>query len=100
MRTPAAPTPAALVAAELLTYLQLHKGLPAEGYLSPPEEHADGWEAYTYRLQLMGPCLPPELQGPLALRVYAGPEGLPRLRRDWALQRRLGQLQYPVARPV
>jgi aminoglycoside phosphotransferase (APT) family kinase protein len=100
MRTDAAPTPAALVAAELLDYLQIRKGIAVHEYAQPPEERPDGWEAYTYRLQLRGPELPPALQGPLALRVYAGPEGLPRLRRDWALQRRLSELHYPVAGPV
>ena len=34
------------------------------------------------------------------MRVYAGPEGLPRLRRDWDLQHRLVKRGYPVARPV
>jgi aminoglycoside phosphotransferase (APT) family kinase protein len=100
MRTPAAPTPATVVADELLMYLQIRKGLSVQGYLRPPEERTDGWEAYTYRLQLLGQNLPPALPGPLALRVYAGPEGLPRLRRDWAVQRRLSQHHYPVACPV
>ena len=101
MRTAAAPNPASLVADELLSYLQTRKGISGLTYLRPPEEITDGWEAYTYRLQLDGPgLLPTRLRRPLALRVYAGPEGLPGLRRDWALQRRLHAEQYPVARPV
>jgi aminoglycoside phosphotransferase (APT) family kinase protein len=101
MGTPVAPTPAALVAAEFLSYLQIRKGLKVAGYLRPPKAVPDSWETYTYRLQLDGgPDVPAALRRPLALRVYAGPEGLPRLRREWALQNRLAVADYPVARPV
>ena len=101
MGVPVAPTPASLVAAEFLSYLQIRKGLSVPGYLQPPEDVPDGWETYTYRLQLHGRNrLPSALRRPLALRVYAGPEGLPRLRREWTLQTRLAELGYPVARPV
>ena len=101
MRTAAAPTPASLVAAEFLSYLQIRKGWNGLGYLRAPEPVPDGWETYTYRLQLHGRRgLPLALRRPLALRVYAGPEGLPGLRRDWALQRRLFGMHYPVARPL
>ena len=75
---PVAPTPASLVAAEFLSYLQIRKGLSVPGYLQPPEAVPDGWETYMYRLQLHGRNrLPPGLRRLLALRVYAGPEGLP-----------------------
>ena len=37
MSTPVAPTPAALIAGEFLSYLQTHQGLPVAGYLQPPE---------------------------------------------------------------
>jgi len=101
MATLAAPTPATLVAAELLAYLQLRKGMATPSYLQAPTAIPDGWETYTYRFQLLGrKPLPPELKGPLILRVYAGPEGLPRLRREWVWQSRLAGCGYPVARPV
>ena len=102
MGTPVAPTPAALVAAEFVSYLQTQKGLKVAGYLDPPRAPPGaGWETYTYRLQLLpSGRLPAALRRPLGLRVYAGPEGLPRLRRDWTLQTRLVELRYPVARPV
>jgi aminoglycoside phosphotransferase (APT) family kinase protein len=81
--------------------MQTRKGLSVPGYLRPPEEVLDSWETYTYQLQLHGRRqLPAALRRPLALRVYAGPEGLPRLRRDWVLQKRLWELHYPVARPL
>ena len=81
--------------------MQIRKGLSVPGYLHAPEDVPDGWETYTYRLQLHGRNrLPPTLRRPLALRVYAGPEGLPRLRREWTLQTRLTKFGYPVARPV
>ena len=95
------PTPASLVAAEFLSYLQIRKGLSVPGYLQAPEDVPDGWETYTYRLQLHGRNrLPSFLRRPLALRVYAGPEGLPRLRREWTMQSWLAEQGYPVARPV
>ena len=95
-----APTPASLVADELLSYLQIRKGITA-AYLEAPKTVPDGWETYTYRLRLHGRgVLPTPWRGPLALRVYAGPEGLPRLRREEALQQYLVEQNYPVARPV
>ncbi len=84
-------TPAPLVADELLSYLQIRKGWTGLGYLQAPEAIHDGWETYTYRLQLHGRNqLPAALRGPPSARVYAGPEGLPRLRRDWALRKAFG----------
>ncbi len=101
MSTAAAPTPASLVADELLSYLQIRKGLGGLSYLKAPDAVPDGWETYTYHLQLHGRRpLPATLRRPLVLRVYAGPEGLPRLRRDWDLQHRLAKRRFPVARPV
>lgn len=102
MRTAAAaPNPAPPVAAELLSYLQVHKGLNVLGYLRAPEAVTDGWETFTYRLELHGRGgLPAGLRRPLVLRVYAGPEGLPGMRKDWAFRRRLHGLGYPVARPL
>lgn len=101
MSTAAAPTPASLVAAELLSYLQIRKGVTGLSYLKTPDAVTDGWETYTYRFQLHGRnWLPAALRRPLVLRVYAGPEGLPRLRRDWDLQHRLFKRHFPVARPV
>jgi aminoglycoside phosphotransferase (APT) family kinase protein len=101
MRTAAAPTPAPAVAEEFLFYLQVRKGWDGLGYVRAPEPVLDGWETYTYRLQLRGGRgLPGALLRPLALRVYAGPEGLPALRRDWAWQRRLCRKDFPVARPL
>ncbi|HBI43865.1 MAG TPA: hypothetical protein DDY78_13600 [Planctomycetales bacterium] len=94
-----APTPASLVAAELLSYLQIRKGLSGLEYLQAPGIIPDGWETYTYRLQFQVQTAA-TLRGPLVLRVYHGPEGLPRLRREFMLQRRLAELHYPVARPV
>ncbi|HVS34453.1 MAG TPA: phosphotransferase [Gemmataceae bacterium] len=99
--SPVAPTPATLVADEFLSYLQIRRGMSVPGYLRAPVEVPDGWETYTYYLQLHGRNrLPPEFRQPLTLRVLAGPEGLPRLRREWRVQNWLAQQGYPVARPL
>ena len=100
MGIPAAPTPASLVAAELLSYLRTRKGLDGLKYLHAPNAIPDSWETYIYRLQFPDDLVPAAFRGPLVLRVYDPLEGLPRLRRDFAIQRRLADLHYPVARPV
>lgn len=99
MGIPAAPTPAALVAAELLSYLRNRQGLTSLEYSCAPEAITDSWETYIYRLQFTDQA-PALFRGPLVLRIYDPLEGLPRLRRDYAVQRRLAELHYPVARPV
>jgi aminoglycoside phosphotransferase (APT) family kinase protein len=95
-----APTTESL-AAELLSYLQTRQGLSGLQYLQAPEIIPDGWETYTYRLQFLAPKeAPAAYRGPLVLRIYDPRKGLPRLRRDFAVQRRLAELHYPVARPL
>jgi aminoglycoside phosphotransferase (APT) family kinase protein len=100
MGIPAAPTPASLVAEELLSYLRTHKGLNGLKYLCAPEAIIDSWEAYIYRLQFRDEGAPAAFRGPLILRVYDPLEGRARLQRDYRIQRRLSELHYPVARPV
>jgi aminoglycoside phosphotransferase (APT) family kinase protein len=96
-----APTPESLAAAKLLSYLQTRKGLSGLQYLKAPEIIPDGWETYTYRLQFLAPKdAPAAFRGPLVLRIYDPLEGLPRIRREFAVQRRLAELHYPVARPL
>jgi aminoglycoside phosphotransferase (APT) family kinase protein len=94
-----APTPAAVVAGELTQYLSRRFGTRNVEYSLPPTAIPDGWETYTYRLQLRGP-VPEAFRRPLALRVYDGVQGAPRLRREFAVQKRLAELGYPVARPL
>jgi aminoglycoside phosphotransferase (APT) family kinase protein len=101
MGVPVAAAPASLVADELLAYMQSRKGLTGLEYLVAPEAIPDGWETYIYRLQFVDQKeSSTPYHGPLVLRVYHGPEGLPRLRREFQLQRRLADLHYPVARPL
>src|SRR5262249_855076 len=84
------------VAAKLLTSLQTG-GLR---YREAPTPIPGGWEAYTYRLQFEpAPNLPHSLSGPLILRIYASPQGLPRARHEFAVQSRLWGLGFPVPRP-
>src|ERR1700680_2209748 len=101
MYATAAPASSPEVAGKLLDDLQRLLGLEAFYYLSPPASIPNGWKTYIYRFQLE-PCpgLPEEFRGPLALLLYAGLEGLPRLRQEFALQHRLVDHGYPVARPV
>src|SRR4051794_36319486 len=92
----AVPDPAA-VAGRLLAYL----GVPGLRFQQPPAPLEGGWETYTYALLFRAqPSLPRSLRGPLVLRVYASPEGLPRALHEFAAQEWLHRRGFPVPRPV
>lgn len=83
------------VAERLLAYLDL----PGLRYREPPQLLPDGWDAFTYALQLQEhKNLPRRLRGPLILRIYSSQQGLPRARREVLFQRRLRRLGFPVPR--
>src|SRR5206468_7367608 len=89
------------VAAGLLEYLSRHWGRPDLRFLMRPSPIADGWETYTFRFQLhsINP-LPSVFARPLILRVFASPQGVPRLRHEFAAQQYMHQIGYPVAEPL
>jgi aminoglycoside phosphotransferase (APT) family kinase protein len=89
------------LAAGLLAYCRRRLGATDLHFLHPPEEETTGWEAYTFRFQLWSRRgLPAAFRRPLALRLHAGPEYLPRLRREYHFQRRLARCGYPAPRPL
>jgi aminoglycoside phosphotransferase (APT) family kinase protein len=94
---PADPCCPAAVADALRAYLRE----PGLSYRQPPVLLPDGWETYTYVCELgPAPALPEPLTGPLVLRIYASPQGLPRARHEFAVQQRLWDLGFAVPRPL
>jgi aminoglycoside phosphotransferase (APT) family kinase protein len=96
LRPAADPADAPQVAAALLRQL----GVEGLQFRSPPRPVPDGWEAWTYALELEPHPALPDLTGPLALRVYASPPAVIRARREFAVQQHLRQLGFPVAQPL
>jgi aminoglycoside phosphotransferase (APT) family kinase protein len=84
----------------LSAYLAARFGTPAVEFAEPPALVPDGWEAYIYRFRLRpNGDLPKCFQQPLVLRLYAGPQGLPRARREFAAQCHAFRHAYPVPEP-
>jgi aminoglycoside phosphotransferase (APT) family kinase protein len=90
------------VGAGLIAYLQRRFGVSGLRYRSPPVSNPDGWETHTYNLQLEGPSLPsfPASDRPLVLRTYCSPQGVPRARHEFEVQRHLREQGYPVPKPL
>ena len=90
------PSDPTQVAAALRWYLR------AEGlrFRAPPRPVPNGWEAWTYALELGPDPALPDLTGLLVLRVYASPHGVIRARREFAVQQHLRQRNFPVAQPL
>jgi aminoglycoside phosphotransferase (APT) family kinase protein len=100
-RPRANPACAHEVADALRQYLSGHLGTSALAYREEPAEFADGWEAYSYHFELRAaPGLPPAFARPLVARIYSSPEGLPRASHEFAVQRHVRDLGYPVAEPI
>jgi aminoglycoside phosphotransferase (APT) family kinase protein len=95
------PSSSAEMADTLLEYMSQVSGIRNLQFVEPPAEDTDGWEAYSYRFQLAsGGALPRKWTGPLMVRVYAGPQGLPRIRHEFAVLRHLQKLDFPAVQPV
>ena len=95
------PSSERAVAAGLLAYLKPRLAPAVLEYAEPPVHIPNGWETYTYRLQLRDtPWLAPAFRRPLILHIYASPRGVPRGRHEFAVQRHLHQLGYPVPEPI
>lgn len=87
-----------VVAAQLLGYLRRRFHLNDLTFLAAPQAILHGWETYTFWFELQ-PCasLPRELHGPLVLRVYASPVGLPNADREYRAEKYLKPVGFPVA---
>jgi aminoglycoside phosphotransferase (APT) family kinase protein len=84
----------------LAAYLAARLGRAVE-FAEPPALVPDGWEAYIYRFRLRpAGGLPGRFNRPLVLRLYAGPQGLPRARREFAAQGHAFRNGYPVPEPL
>jgi aminoglycoside phosphotransferase (APT) family kinase protein len=97
----AATPPVHDTSAALLAYLQRRWKAPDLGYRQPPSVIPDGWETNTYRFQVeSNQSLPASFTCPLVLRAYTSSRGLSHLRHEFAVQRHLSRLNYPVAAPL
>ena len=86
---------------EVAAALQRFLGIADLSYLERPQSICWGWETYSYRLQFAAtPDLSAPLAGPLILRIYTSPNGVPRARHEFAVQRRLRQRGFPVPKPL
>ncbi|HEV3261361.1 MAG TPA: phosphotransferase [Gemmataceae bacterium] len=94
------PASASKVADALLVYLRQQLGSRELGYAQAPVAFSEGWETYTYHFQLQGPALPSAFARPLTLRIYASPNGTRRAEHEFAVQRHLAALGYPVPEPL
>ena len=95
------PASAAAVARALPAYLAPRLGAGELHFAEGPDEIVHGWETYVYRFRLRaeGP-LPGPFDRPLVLRIYGSAQGVPRARREFAVQRALHLAGQPVAEPL
>lgn len=86
---------------EVASALQRCLGIAGLSYLESPQSICWGWETFTYRLQFApSPSLPEPLAGPLVVRIYTSPKGVPRARHEFTMQKCLRQLGFPVPKPL
>lgn len=89
------------VAGVLLRYLGRRLGLDNLAYAAPPAELSSGWETYTYEFRLRdSDPLPRPFAGPLVLRAFVCPQGLPAARREFAVTQFLARSNFPVPEPL
>jgi aminoglycoside phosphotransferase (APT) family kinase protein len=102
LRPPAAAPPSVrCVDSTLSTHLAARLGLRTADFAERPALVPTGWEAYVYRFRLRTcASLPARFDRPLVLRLYAGPKGLPRARREFAAQLHAYRHGYPVPEPL
>jgi aminoglycoside phosphotransferase (APT) family kinase protein len=89
------------IAAGLLRYLADRFGARRLRFEQDPVPVKDGWETYIFHFRLgEDDALPAEFRGPLTLRLFACPQGVPRGRHKFEVQRFLWQRGYPVPAPL
>ncbi|HEX5269007.1 MAG TPA: phosphotransferase [Gemmataceae bacterium] len=85
----------------LSAYLAARLGRATVEFAEPPALVPDGWEAYIYRFRPRPVAgLPRRFDRPLVLRLYAGPHGLARARREFSAQCHVFRHGYPVPEPL
>jgi aminoglycoside phosphotransferase (APT) family kinase protein len=84
------------VTQKLLSYLEQRFDTKL-GYSQEPVPVTDGWETFIYHFKLQkNRALPMAWRQPLTLRLYAGPEGIPRGSHEFQVQQHLYELRYAV----
>jgi hypothetical protein len=97
----ACPAKLSEVRSALRDYLAARFGLPGLSYAEPPTAYSEGWETYIFRFRLSHhKSLPRQFAVPLVLRIFADHHGIQRVRHEFAVQRSLRHLDYPVAEPL
>jgi aminoglycoside phosphotransferase (APT) family kinase protein len=81
---------------DLLAYLRAELDAPRIAYQMPLTQMQGGYETCSFRLQLDG--APPELSGPLVLRLYPAFYGTSNAEWESTIQNMLADQGYPVAR--
>src|SRR5690349_5239906 len=95
------PSSPAAVAGALRTYLAPRLGVDDLDFAEGPDEIPHGWETYIYRFRLRaGGGLPRPFDRRLVLRIYASPQGVPRIRGEFAVQHALHLAGQPVPAPL
>jgi aminoglycoside phosphotransferase (APT) family kinase protein len=93
--------PRAKIGTCLLHYLSQWLGVRNLQFDQEPSPVPDGWVTHVYHFQLQRQAgLREEFRGPLTLRLFAGQEGLPAGRHEWAVQSFLRRQGYPVPAPL
>jgi aminoglycoside phosphotransferase (APT) family kinase protein len=86
---------------QVLDYLRERLVRPTLGYAEEPRPITDGWETFIERFRLeSAEGLAPDYTAPLILRCYSCDRGLARLQHEFAVQRHMHGLGYPVPRPL
>lgn len=88
--------PEADVARALLPYLCDAAGAPGLAVAAPPRRMLGGFDTLVYAFELRDP--PPELRGPLVLRVYRDASGPERAHREGSVQNAVAALGFPTPR--
>ncbi len=86
------------VAGELLRHLQAEPGLERAALDGPPVRLMGGFETLIYAFRLTG--APPELSGPLVVRVFAEASGVGQARKEAVFQNAVSSTGYPAPRVV
>src|SRR5262249_18698844 len=85
----------------LLRYLSGRLHVEGLAYARNPAPVPNGWVTYVFHFELKdNPALPPEFRGPLTLRLFATPNGMPHGRHEFAVQAHLRRVGYPVPAPL
>jgi aminoglycoside phosphotransferase (APT) family kinase protein len=98
---PAAPDSLVEVQHTLVGFLRGRFPGRSLAFECPPEPISDGWETYIYHFQLRpSGRLPPLLDRPLTLRIYASPEARKAALHEHAVLTFLYRRGFPVPKPI